>query len=159
MSDLQIPDEFVDALLAQDNFLTSPGLAEHRIKVIQRVAKAQLWEKRARRLVLVAGSACLVILVILFAGAATEIFKILELPEWMRTGLALIVILSPTAVLLLLGLYFVRYRLELIRARKQAREQALLELPRQITELRNELEGLKKQLKTREEPSASTDKL
>src|SRR6185503_8820408 len=61
------------------------------------------------------------------------------------TVLALLCILSPLTALLLFCLYFFRYRLEFVRARKKAREQTLADLAQQLRELRQELEALKKE--------------
>jgi prepilin-type N-terminal cleavage/methylation domain-containing protein/prepilin-type processing-associated H-X9-DG protein len=67
-------------------------------------------------------------------------------PEWLVKLLALVIILSPLTALLLGSIYFFRYRWEFIRARREARSQALLEMPRQIAELRKELNELRSQL-------------
>jgi hypothetical protein len=69
-----------------------------------------------------------------------------NVPEWLIYLFALVIILSPLTALLLASIYFFRYRKELVRARQEARSQALLELPRQIADLRKELQELREQL-------------
>ncbi len=66
-------------------------------------------------------------------------------PGGFVTVLALLCILSPLTALLLFCIYFFRYRLELVRARKKAREQTLADLYQQLRELRQEIEALKKE--------------
>jgi prepilin-type N-terminal cleavage/methylation domain-containing protein/prepilin-type processing-associated H-X9-DG protein len=145
MSITRLPDEFVESLLAQDNFFTSPELAQHRRKVIDSLMKARKQEKIARRSTATICGACLLIAAAIFAGAALEIIHVSALPEWMPIVLALVVILSAVTAVLILGLYFLRYRLTLALARKTAQEQAVLDIPRQINQLRDELQQLRKQ--------------
>src|ERR1043166_6097725 len=145
MSITRLPDEFVESLLAQDNFFTSPQLAQHRRKVIDSLMKARKQEKIARRSTATICGACLLIAAAIFAGAALEIIHVSALPEWMPIVLALVVILSAVTAVLILGLYFLRYRLTLALARKTAQEQAVLDIPRQINQLRDELQQLRKQ--------------
>src|ERR1051326_5635330 len=145
MNATQLPDDFVESLLAQDSFFASSELAEHRRRVIDRLTEARKKEKRARKFVLIAWGAAIAIVGAVFAGAAYEVTQSSVWPDWVTMVLALVVLLSPLTALLLLGLYLFRYRWELVRARKAAREQALSEIPRQLKELRQELDRLRKQ--------------
>jgi|ERR1041385_1052329 prepilin-type N-terminal cleavage/methylation domain-containing protein len=156
MSTKQFSDDFVEGLLAQDSFFASPELAEQRRKIIDRLNEAGHHEKRARRFVLTACAICFVIVGSVFAGAAFEIMHAAAWPDWARIIVALVVLLSPMTVLLLVGLYLFRYRWELVSARKAARRQALAEIPRQISELRHELEELRKQTSKRPGAGAGT---
>lgn len=144
MSTAKLPDEFVEALLAQDGFFASPELAKHRRAVVERLAQARQRERRARKFVLAAGGAALIIVGSVFAGAAYEVTHA-AWPDWVRMVLAMIFILSPLTALLLLCVYLFRYRIELGRAKTAAREQALNEIPRQISQLREELDELRRQ--------------
>jgi prepilin-type N-terminal cleavage/methylation domain-containing protein/prepilin-type processing-associated H-X9-DG protein len=58
----------------------------------------------------------------------------------------------------LLVLYFFRYRVEFIRARREARSQAMLEMPRQIAELRKELCELRQQLANERSDEGASNK-
>jgi prepilin-type N-terminal cleavage/methylation domain-containing protein/prepilin-type processing-associated H-X9-DG protein len=96
----------------------------------------------------------LLIAIAIFAGASLEIIHVPALPEWMLILLALVVILSAVTAVLIFGLYLLRYRLTLAVARKAAQEQAVLDIPRQINQLREELQQLRKQTprESRNEP-------
>jgi prepilin-type N-terminal cleavage/methylation domain-containing protein/prepilin-type processing-associated H-X9-DG protein len=141
----QLSDEFVESLLAQDSFFASPELAEHRRKVIDRLIEVRKQEKYARRITILVCTACLLIAAAIYGGAAFEIIQISELPYWMPIVLAWIVVLSAVTAALFVSLYLFRYRWTLVMARKAAREQAMLDIPRQIFQLRRELEQLRKQ--------------
>src|SRR5580765_541518 len=145
MNTFKLTDEFVESLLAQDNFFASPELAAHRRKVIDRLIEVRNQEKNARRTTIVVCTACLLIAAAIYGGAAFEIIRISELPYWMPIILAWIVVLSAVTAVLFVGLYLFRYRWTLIMARKVAQEQAMLDIPRQIFQLRQELEQLRKQ--------------
>ena len=151
MNSARLPDDFVESLLAQDDFLGSPELAEHRRKVMERLGQARRMEGRARKFVLAACLAAFTIVGAIFAGAAYEITHV-PLPTWAVMLVALVVILSPLTALLLICIYLFRYRLELARAKKAARDQALAEIPRQLNQLRQELTELRKQTGRADKP-------
>jgi general secretion pathway protein G len=111
---------------------------------MERLTRARQLEQRARRFVWAACSAALITVGAIFAGAAYEVTHA-AWPDWMRMLLAMLFILSPLTALLLTCLYLFRYQLELGRAKRAARDQALNEIPRQISQLRQELEELRRQ--------------
>lgn len=139
-------DVQLNLLLAQDSFLNSAEFEEHRRMVLERLAVAQRRERRARRSLVAGSVGCFVIFAGLYAGALMRIHSTTELPDWLRNLVALLVILSPLTALVLFTVYFFRYRLGFVRARQQARHQALLEMPHQIACLRKEIEELKTRL-------------
>jgi prepilin-type N-terminal cleavage/methylation domain-containing protein/prepilin-type processing-associated H-X9-DG protein len=139
-------DDYLNLLFAQDSLLNSKEFDEHRRKVIERLAGAQQQEKRARRITVIVAAGCATLFFALYALALVTMRSGVNFPEWLVKLLALVIILSPLTALLLGSIYFFRYRWEFIRARREARSQALLEMPRQIAELRKELNELRSQL-------------
>lgn len=137
-------EEFASALLAQDAWFDSPEHLEHRREVIRRLTRAAQREKQTRPAVVFAWVAGALVLAIL-CFLATREAVIMSWPDWIRTALALVFILTPVTMLLLLGIYLFRYRLELVRAKRQARQQALMELPKRLDQMRRELDELKAQ--------------
>jgi prepilin-type N-terminal cleavage/methylation domain-containing protein/prepilin-type processing-associated H-X9-DG protein len=139
-------DDYLNLLFAQDTFLNSKEFEEHRAKVIQRLSNAAEQEKRARKFTVVASAGCAALFVAFYVGALLRIHSATDAPEWLRNFVALVIILSPLTALLLFSLYLFRYRWEFVRARREARSQARLEIPRQIADLRKELNDLREQL-------------
>jgi prepilin-type N-terminal cleavage/methylation domain-containing protein/prepilin-type processing-associated H-X9-DG protein len=133
-------------LFAQDTFLNSKEFEEHRAKVIQRLSNAAQHEKRARKFTAIASACCAALFVAFYVGALMRIHSATDAPEWLRNFVAMVIILSPLTALILFSLYLFRYRLEFIRARREVRSQARLEIPRQIADLRKELNELREQL-------------
>ena len=133
-------------LFAQDTFLNSKEFEEHRAKVIQRLSNAAEKEKRARKLTAIVSAGCAALFFAFYAGALSRIHSTTDAPEWLRNFVALVIILSPLTALLLFSVYLFRYRWEFVRAKREARSQARLEIPRQIAELRKELNEMREQL-------------
>ena len=140
-------EDMANALLSQDPFFSSQEFAEHRRTVIQRLGAAAEREKRARRLTVISAIGCAALFGLIYAYAIYETSHATGWPGGFVTVLALLCILSPLTALLLFCIYLFRYRLELVRARKKAREQSLADLSQQLRELRQELEALKKEYK------------
>jgi prepilin-type N-terminal cleavage/methylation domain-containing protein/prepilin-type processing-associated H-X9-DG protein len=154
----ELPDDFVSTLLAQDDFLSSPELVEHRRQVLARLAQARTRERRARRLLFFAWGGCIALVALVFVIAARHVGEASDWPDPLRYSLAMAILLSPVVAALLLGIYLFRYRSELVRAKTAAREQALLDIPRQLNELREQLRELKaREKKEREQPGAGTE--
>lgn len=147
MNESRLSEDLANSLLSQDPFFSSQEYAEHRRAVIQRLGAAVEREKRARRLTVIICICYAAFFVLIYAGAAYEVSRTSVWPGQFVTVLALLCILSPLTALLLFCLYFFRYRLELVRARKKARQQALADMSQQLRELRQELEQLKKERK------------
>lgn len=80
-------------------------------------------------------------------------------PNWLLTTLALIFILLPVTALMICSIYFFRYRRGFVRLQKEAYQQTLLALPRQIKELRENLEDLRGQLRASPNQPNVSDKL
>jgi len=146
MKDLALSDDYLNLLFAQDSLLGSGEYEEHRRIVIQRLGEAQAREKRARKLAVIASAGCALLFFAVYTAALLLMRNGAKLSEWLVNLIALVVILTPLTALLLCSIYFFRYRLEFVRARKEARSQALLEMPRQIADLRRELQQLREQL-------------
>jgi hypothetical protein len=89
-----------------------------------------------------------VFFIAIYAWAVYETTHSHGWPGAFVTVLALLCILSPLTALLLFCLYFFRYRIQFIRARKNAREQAIADFSQQLKELRQELDALKKERKS-----------
>jgi prepilin-type processing-associated H-X9-DG protein/prepilin-type N-terminal cleavage/methylation domain-containing protein len=151
-------DDYVNLLLAQDSLLNSQEFEEHRRKVLQRLTDAAKQEKSVRKFALIASACCGILFVVLYAGAILRVRASGNLPEWLLYLVALVIILSPLTALLLFSIYLFRYRREFVRARKEARSQALLEMPHQVAELRKELGQLREQLATERAAKESTEK-
>lgn len=151
-------EDYINLLFAQDSLLSSQEFEEHRRKVLQRLTNAAKQEKRARKFALVASACCATLFVALYAGAILRMRAGGNLPEWLLYLVALVIILSPLTALLLFSIYLFRYRREFVRARKEARSQALLEMPHQIAELRKELNQLREQLASERAVRESTEK-
>src|SRR5689334_18596543 len=129
-------DDYLNSLIAQDTFLDSKEFEEHRANILQRLSNAAQREKRARKFTVVLSACCAALFAAFYIGALLRIHSATNAPEWLRNFVALVIILSPLTALLLFSLYFIRYRLEFVRARREARSQARLEIPRQIANLR-----------------------
>jgi len=141
------PEDLANYLLNQDPFFSSQEFAEHRRAVIQRLGAAVERERRARRLTVISAIGCAALVALICAYAIYQTSHATGWSEGLVTVLALLCILSPLTALLLFCIYLFRYRLELVRARKKARELSLADLSQQLRELRQELEALKKEYK------------
>lgn len=157
MSDNLSSDKSLQLLFAQDAFLNSKEFEQHRARVIQRLAKAADQEKRARKFTAIASVACAATFFGLYWTALIRMHGA-TLPDWLLYLLATAIILSPITAFLFLALYLFRYRIEFVRARREARSQALLEMPRQIADLRKELQDLRQQLAKQPVSHESSDK-
>ena len=140
-------EDLANYLLNQDPFFSSREFAEHRRAVIQQLGAAAERERRARRWTVICAIGCAAVFVLIYAYAIYETSHATGWPGGYVAVLALLCILSPLTALLLFCIYFFRYRLELVRARKKAREQSLADLAQQLKELRQELAELKKERK------------
>ena len=85
-------------------------------------------EKRARRLTVIASIGCAAFLAMIYGYGVYRMGHTTGSPDALMTVLALLCILSPLTALLLFCIYFFRYRLELVRARKKGCEQSLADL-------------------------------
>jgi prepilin-type N-terminal cleavage/methylation domain-containing protein/prepilin-type processing-associated H-X9-DG protein len=139
-------DDYLNLLFAQDTLLNSKEFEEHRARVLHRLSNAAAQEKRARKFALIASACCATLFVALYVGAILRMRGGGNLPEWLLYLVAIVIILSPLTALLLFSIYLFRYRREFVRARKEARLQASLEIPRQIADLRKELNELRQQI-------------
>ena len=152
MNERAIAEDLAKSLLNQDPFFSSPEYAEHRRAVMQRLAAAAEREKHARQRTVTLTLCCAVFFIAIYAWSVYETTHSVGWPGGFVTVLALLCILSPLTALLLFCLYFFRYRIEFIRARKMAREQAIADFSQQLKELRQELDALKKQRKPNTSP-------
>jgi prepilin-type N-terminal cleavage/methylation domain-containing protein/prepilin-type processing-associated H-X9-DG protein len=146
MSREKLPEDFVTSLLMQEDFFGSKEFEMHRRELLAKLEEAGQREKKARKWTMAAALGCGLFFAVLYALAASLVKHAENLPEGLVVAVALAVILSPVTVLILVGVYFFRYRLVLLRRRKEARDQTLQELPRQLNELRKDIEQLRQQL-------------
>lgn len=151
-------DDYLNLLFAQDSLLSSPEFEQHRAKVIERLNQAAEREKRARKFAGFASVCCAALFFGLYWAALVKMHNGADFPDWLLYILATVIILLPITAVLFLVLYFFRYRVEFIRARREARSQAMLEMPRQIAALRNELNELRQQLAKERNQKAAPDK-
>jgi prepilin-type processing-associated H-X9-DG protein len=142
--------EFVKALLAQEPMLNGAAFQEHRSKILERLAVAERQERRSRRLVVGATATALAVLSAVFGLLFFQSDHQPHWPDWITYLLALAVILFPFCSLLLAAIYFGRHWRELRRARDQAYRSALLNLPREIEELRRELSVLRREISSKD---------
>src|ERR1051326_4749819 len=138
-------DDYLNLLFAQDSLLNSQEFEQHRAKIIERLNRAAERERRARKFTSIASVCCAALFFGIYWAAVVKMHSA-ALPDWLLYLLAAALILAPITALLLLALYFFRYRVEFLRARREARSQAMLEMPRQIADLRKELNDLRQQL-------------
>jgi len=155
MNERAIAEDLANSLLNQDPFFGSQEFAEHRRAVMQRLAAAAEREKHARQRTVTLTLCCAVFFIAIYAWSVYETTHSVGWPGGFVTVLALLCILSPLTALLLFCLYFFRYRIEFIRARKKAREQTIADFTQQLKELRQELDALRKERKP-DGPSGST---
>jgi prepilin-type processing-associated H-X9-DG protein/prepilin-type N-terminal cleavage/methylation domain-containing protein len=143
MTKFKNSSEFVKALLAQEPILDGSAYAEHRRKLLDRLAGAERRERRGRYISIGAVIIVFVILSALYSVAVLGIAKTESWPDWAKYTLMLFVILLPFSALLLITIYFFRHYRELRQARDHVYRSALLDLPRQIEELRSQVEELR----------------
>jgi prepilin-type N-terminal cleavage/methylation domain-containing protein/prepilin-type processing-associated H-X9-DG protein len=150
----KLPHDFVTRLLAEDTELDAAGFDEQRRKILARLVKAESKERGTRKFVLiVAAGALAVLLAIASFTAFSQAFHNPEAwPSWVAVTLALLVILVPITALLISSIYLFRYRRPLLSLRKEAYEQTLLALPREIAQLRDQVAHLQTELNKRGEP-------
>ena len=148
------PNDFVKALLAQESLFDSPGFARHRENLLERIAQAEQRERRARWITVSVGVGVVLICTALFAAATNAMGNQVTWPDWALWLAALTMLLSPTGAVLLLVLYFVRPRRELHRIRERVHQEALLEMPRQIAELKRRIEEQDAKLSPNNPPAA-----
>src|SRR5258708_3747477 len=142
MNESKLPSEFVKALLAQDVELNSAAFDQQRRQILDRLAEAEKNERRSRKVAMMTCGTCFAILLGLSTWAiVSHSYSSPEgWPNWLLTTLALTFILVPVSTLMICSLYFFRYRRGFVRLQKEAYQQTLLALPRQIKELRQNLE-------------------
>jgi prepilin-type N-terminal cleavage/methylation domain-containing protein/prepilin-type processing-associated H-X9-DG protein len=147
MNESQLPSEFLKALLAQDIELNSAAFDDQRRQILDRLAEAEKQERRSRRVAMMTCGACFALLLILSSAAVVSHSYMTpeNWPNWLVTTVALVFILAPLSALMICSLYFFRYRRGFVRLQKEAYQQTLLALPRQIKELRQNLEELRGQ--------------
>jgi prepilin-type N-terminal cleavage/methylation domain-containing protein/prepilin-type processing-associated H-X9-DG protein len=141
MKEELLPDDFVSSLLMQDELLRSEKFEPHRRELLERLEAAGQRERKARRGTITAGVAGAAIFAVLIGIAMLPSSQAWSDP--LIYLVATTVILTPVTILILLGIYLFRYRAEVARAKKELRRETLLEIPRQITELRKEIEELR----------------
>lgn len=134
--------QFVEELLNQMPELNSEKYQIYRKELDEKLARARNDEKSMRRIVIGAWSstaviyAFVVILCYRFGRSPNQF------PDWFVLLLAASVLLVPLAALLLLALYFFKYRRQVNRAQSKTQQAALGELQRQLNELRAQLRPL-----------------
>jgi len=131
--------DFVKALLAQDPLLKSQDFKQHRVRLLERLDRAERRERVSRRVTIAFTVLCSAGFALLYGVAIDEIGHSETWPEWLKDLAGVTFLLLPVAVLLVVSLYFFRHRRELQRARTEAQEQALLALQAQVEDLKRRL--------------------
>ncbi len=131
--------DFVKALLAQDPLLKSLDFKQRRVKLLERLDRAERRERLSRRITIGVSVVSCVGFVLFYAVAIDAIGDSNAWPDWLTDLAAVTFILLPMTVLPLVALYFFRHRRELARARTEAQEQALLALQVQLEDLKRRL--------------------
>jgi prepilin-type N-terminal cleavage/methylation domain-containing protein/prepilin-type processing-associated H-X9-DG protein len=146
MSQPQPSSDFVKSLIEQDAQLNAANFDDQRRRILQQLADAERKEKCGRKIALLAAAVTALILIAIFAATAqlSATMAPEKWPEWLAITFAAIFILSPTTALLIAGIYFVRHRRDFLRLRREAYQQSLLSLPKQIEELRRTIDDLKR---------------
>lgn len=117
--------QFTHDLLKQEPAIAEVGFDERRQALLLRLERARMRERRARRIlsgllvfgVAVTGS--------LMACATGTVGRSWEWPEWMKYLAAMVMLLTPVAMVMILGLYLLRHRRELKQARDLADQMAI----------------------------------
>ena len=143
MNDSKDPTDFVRALLTQETALAPAEFESQRLRLLDRLGRAECRERRARRITVAVAVFILLWLAMLYLSAMREISKGSEWPDWFQYLAALSFICLPVAVLLLGIIYLLRHRRELNGARQQAQQQTFLGMQHEITELKQRLAGAK----------------
>jgi hypothetical protein len=129
--------EFVKSLLAQDQLVSSTDFAQHRHRVLQRMARARRRERLARWITLSFGVLATAGVAFLAAANIEQIPGADQWPERTKDAAATAFFLFPVAVVLLATLYFLHHRRELRNAQFAAHQHAIAELENQLEELRS----------------------
>ncbi len=143
MDEPQQSADFVKRLLAQEPSLDAPSFADRRRLLLARLLSAEQRERRGRRIVMVVAAAAATGFSLLFAAAVGRFGEAASWPDWAKYLGGVSIILLPFLSLLLTVIYFFRHRRELRATRDEAFQATLEDLPRQIEELRAELETLR----------------
>ena len=143
MDEPQQSADFVKRLLAQEPSLDAPTFADQRRLLLARLLSAEQRERRGRRIVIVVVAAAATGFSLLYAAAVGRLGEAASWPDWAKSLGGVSVILLPFLSLLLTVIYFFRHRRELHASRDEAFQATLENLPRQIEELRAELETLR----------------
>jgi uncharacterized BrkB/YihY/UPF0761 family membrane protein len=134
--------QFVEELLNQMPELNSEKYQIYRNELDEKLARARNDEKSMRRIVIGAWSSSALIYTIVVVLCYRFGRSPNQFPDWFVLLLAVSVVLVPLAALLLLALYFFKYRRQVNRAQGKAQQAALGELQRQLNELRAQLRPL-----------------
>ena len=134
--------QFVEELLNQMPELNSEKYQIYRKELDEKLARARNDEKSMRRIVIGAWSSSALIYTIVVVLCYRFGRSPNQFPDWFVLLLAVSVVLVPLAALLLLALYFFKYRRQVNRAQGKAQQAALGELQRQLNELRAQLRPL-----------------
>ena len=134
--------QFVEELLNQMPELNSEKYQIYRKELDEKLARARNDEKSMRRIVIGAWSSTALIYAIVVVLCYRFGRSPNQFPTWFVLLLAASVVLVPLAALLLLALYFFKYRRQVNRAQGKAQQAALGELQRQLNELRAQLRPL-----------------
>jgi hypothetical protein len=139
MNELKETEDFVKMMLAHEPLLNPTDLESHRVRVLERLGRAERHERLGRRVTLCAVGAGFGLFALLCAAVSLSVSAHLDWPDWALTAAAMFVILFPAALLLLAAIYLSRHRRELFHARDAAQRQALLELQSQVEDLKRRL--------------------
>jgi hypothetical protein len=123
-------DAFRDALLAQEKTVSGPQYIEYRRRLEAKLRQATARARRSRVITFV------VCALALASGPLLMIADRLPLPNTGRDVLGIVLATAAGCAVPFLLLYLLWHRPALDRARHEAQDAALVELQRQLTELR-----------------------
>lgn len=139
MNDPKASPHFVKGLMAQDSLLDDGTLEVRRARFRERLARAERVERAGRRITMVAAVVGLGGFVAMYAFAVEAVGNAQTWPEWLKMLAAVTTICLPVIVVLLASVYFFRHRRELLLAQRESQRQTLVEMQRQIDELKRRL--------------------
>lgn len=129
-------NDFLETLLKQGPQLSAAQYAEYRRQLHEKLARFEREEKSMRRIVYVTCGLTGALYLGLFGLAANRVG---DLPSVVASALVVGIILLPLFTLFFLMLYFLKYRPRLQDANREDQRALLVELQRQLNELRDKL--------------------
>jgi hypothetical protein len=132
MNETPTKTEFADALLSQEQPIPEAQYAQYRARLAVRLARATRREKLARGITL---TTCVIAVAGLVLGLLIDRVRV---PWPWKDAFFVVVTLAAGCAPLFLLLYFLRHRTALGHARDESNTAVLIELERQVEQLRRQ---------------------